>query len=111
MTTDQRTIGCFFEITLSAGRTMQFRTTHFEAGGQGWHRKEKRTWVCEWTGASPDDVTEAARIAARMMREWNNRAGTDEVRDHWVPGYTKTRFAGRSIVDLPGFGFGRSSSN
>jgi hypothetical protein len=113
MTTDQRNITSFFDVTLQSGRRIALRSTMHGLGELGWQKQQKRTWLCEWGGASAGDVADAASVIMRTMRSWNIPDGRDgdEVREKWVPAYTKARFADRSVVDLPGFGFGRSSDN
>lgn len=90
----------FFDVTLGPGRALTFRAsaTH-DLDSHGWHRLEKRTWLCTWPSAGPAECAEAASVAARTLRADGGR-----------PGYARARLAGRTRVELPGLGFARSPS-
>ena len=93
----------FFDVVLSPGRALTFRRAGGPAlGEQGWHRQDKRTWLCEWPAAGPDECAEAARIAVRTLREsLHCRLPADAV-------CARTKLAGRTDVELPGFGLARA---
>ena len=61
-------------------------------------------------GTSHPVLLTAADVLVRTMRDdW--RLKVDEPEAGRYPGYCKTRFLGRSTMDLPGLGFPRSQDN
>ena len=111
MTMQNRTITAFFDVTMRPGRVLEYS----KAGAHGldeygWHVLDKRTWRCHWAAATSADCAAAADVLVRTMRDdW--RLKVDEPEAGRYPGYCKTRFLGRSTMDLPGLGFPRSQDN